>query len=536
MAALENSKESTGAVADYVMRLDLGEDPFTETFSNDYFFVEAGRRQLLEELVHLGRYMDQPIVLSGDAGSGRSTLVNAAISQLHTVMDCCRLSAENLRDPEAIISILSENLHLPVSAGSSLVEFIAALRSTAIVNNEPEPILVIVENADCLLFDCMELLLSLQQQSDGIVHLLLEGDERLLCQLNAAQLPFKQLLLESLSKDETESFLLGLLQSVGFAGETVLDEQQLASLYERTKGNIGEIVTLAPEYLSPETVIQIDGRSLPLPSTHLIVVAVLVVGIVLAYILLTESSEKRALELTVPEQPIARRSKPVALLPIEKSATVKVERDSKVDQPLIKIEKPAKKPIEQRPEEQKPLVVKTQVAEKDASQPKVEAPAVEVQVPTVDAAQIAQASPPQDSPVGDARSVVIEAPKPEVVPVAKPAPAASPKPVAQVSIPPREQRILSLPAGSYMLQLLGARNEANARSLVAKYVDKLPISYFETRLKDRPWFVVVAGPYGSRELAVAGIKQLPAELQRQKPWIRQVSSIQQDIEKNRSAL
>ena len=57
----------------------------------------------------------------------------------------------------------------------------------------------------------------------------------------------------------------------------------------------------------------------------------------------------------------------------------------------------------------------------------------------------------------------------------------------------------------------------------------MTIDYFETRLKNKPWFVAVTGPFGSRQLALEAIKSLPSGLKKQKPWARSVSGVQSDI-------
>ena len=90
-----------------------------------------------------------------------------------------------------------------------------------------------------------------------------------------------------------------------------------------------------------------------------------------------------------------------------------------------------------------------------------------------------------------------------------------------------------MPTSAYMLQLLGTVEERRARNFVKQYVGRLPITYFETRLRNKPWFVVLAGPYDDREAAVAGVGALPQKLQLQKPWVRSVVGVQTDIRKLR---
>jgi DamX protein len=126
-------------------------------------------------------------------------------------------------------------------------------------------------------------------------------------------------------------------------------------------------------------------------------------------------------------------------------------------------------------------------------------------------------------------SVIAEKPSNKTTRVAKPIKFV-PEPG---DISPREQRILNLPVTAYMLQLMGAVDESRTRGLVKKYIGRLPVTYFETRRKDKPWFVAVAGPYDTKEAALTAIKVLPPPLQKERPWARSVASLQQEIRDNR---
>jgi DamX protein len=52
---------------------------------------------------------------------------------------------------------------------------------------------------------------------------------------------------------------------------------------------------------------------------------------------------------------------------------------------------------------------------------------------------------------------------------------------------------------------------------------------YRTDLNGRPWFIVVTGPYPSRNAATAAAEALPTQLRDQKPWPRAVKNIQADI-------
>ena len=88
---------------------------------------------------------------------------------------------------------------------------------------------------------------------------------------------------------------------------------------------------------------------------------------------------------------------------------------------------------------------------------------------------------------------------------------------------------MELAGSDYMLQLMGAIDKQRTEGIVKRYAGRLPVTYFETRHQNKPWYVAIAGPYDNKTEAMAQIMQLPVELQKLQPWARSVASIQKDI-------
>ena len=52
---------------------------------------------------------------------------------------------------------------------------------------------------------------------------------------------------------------------------------------------------------------------------------------------------------------------------------------------------------------------------------------------------------------------------------------------------------------------------------------------FKTIYRNKDWYVLVYGIYSSRIEAQAALKEMPAELNNIKPWIRSIASVQELI-------
>ncbi|MBU2886625.1 AAA family ATPase [Gilvimarinus agarilyticus] len=92
-----------------------------------------------------------------------------------------------------------------------------------------------------------------------------------------------------------------------------------------------------------------------------------------------------------------------------------------------------------------------------------------------------------------------------------------------------ELEILSWSSNSYTLQVLGASQKNSALSYVARQSNSQVLRLFQTERSGKPWYVVLAGVYPDRAAAEAAKQNLPVTQQRAQPWLRQLSSVQQDI-------
>ncbi len=119
----------------------------------------------------------------------------------------------------------------------------------------------------------------------------------------------------------------------------------------------------------------------------------------------------------------------------------------------------------------------------------------------------------------------------------KPPPVASTAPEQPVMGRPgqirREQWLLAQKPSDYTIQILGVRSE---RSLLA-FVNEHQLNrsghaaYYRSRFKGRVWFPLVYGSYPSVDEARGAIAGLPTQIRSMSPWIRKMSIIHSEIQK-----
>lgn len=151
----------------------------------------------------------------------------------------------------------------------------------------------------------------------------------------------------------------------------------------------------------------------------------------------------------------------------------------------------------QEPIQQQPTQQRIDVADQPAVSNKPVAPQVAVDKPT---------APVVDKPV-----------------TTKQQPKVTSKPA--VSQP---KSLQNLPSNNMVLQLSAASKRDGLEQLARKN-NLSQYWIYETRRNNQPWFVLVHGSYASIDEAKRGIKQLPAGIQAQKPWIKPVRQVHQEM-------
>lgn len=159
------------------------------------------------------------------------------------------------------------------------------------------------------------------------------------------------------------------------------------------------------------------------------------------------------------------------------------------------------------------------------------------------------------SELGSSAQQATVAAEPKPAPVKAPEPAPAPKPVVKAPTPKptpkpapakppeltglsaelgyhQEEWILTRAGSEWLMQVALATNEEGARQLLDQ-IGRSKSVYYRADRNGRSVYIVLAGPWASRDAAVAGKMTLPASLRALGPFPRQVSGIQKEITANR---
>ncbi|AGA35116.1 Sporulation domain-containing protein [Thioalkalivibrio nitratireducens DSM 14787] len=149
-----------------------------------------------------------------------------------------------------------------------------------------------------------------------------------------------------------------------------------------------------------------------------------------------------------------------------------------------------------------------------------------------------EAEPPAPAPTPEAAPTA----EPEPAPTPEPAPPPTPAPVPETAPEPRPEVVPAPPAeptglaadrewlgrqnrSHVTIQLVAASDLAAARNYVTRY-ELSGIRYIETRSGGRNFVVALAGSFADRAAAENALRNLPAAVRADQPWIRSLGSVQ----------
>lgn len=89
--------------------------------------------------------------------------------------------------------------------------------------------------------------------------------------------------------------------------------------------------------------------------------------------------------------------------------------------------------------------------------------------------------------------------------------------------------LLQQPGNAYTVQVLGTTDEDALRRVAEDLDVDRELAYFKGRLGDQPWYVLVAGIYGSSGEASDAIAAFPEALRANDPYVRPLDQIQSQI-------
>ena len=498
---------------EYIAALDDADNQQDETLSKTQAFappsLSGSQLKQLELLQHLSLYSELLILVCADKGMGKTFIANALLASRETPDQSLMLEGDFSLTYLDILHNIAQFLDLADLADDiEGIEQQIISRCLQITEEEQGSVLLIVDHAEQLPDEVLEDINQLALLAPNALHIMLLGpkgfDGKLLA-LAEPQAPFHMMDIEPLSEDEADVILLEQFP------EQEWEAEQADFIIKQSAGNPGKILHLANQLLNKTEPLSEASK---FPVTHVTAIVLVALVLIGAYFyqnstpLNTTGSVAEDLQVgTIQAEDVKSNT---GLSQVDDSEIDSSEVDSSDVNGSISTASIQESTIENvaSVDNVAPLA-ETSQAEIAASEE------VDFNFPKSDSAS--DQSVPQE-PIVEAETLTAK----ESVEVGIAASKAQ-KNIYSVN----EQQLMSAPSSAFVIQLFGSFSAKNSKTFLnAHETDGISLLQYEGEYQNKPWHVVIAGPFESKPLALEAFKKLSSRLRDQKPWVRSISDIQ----------
>lgn len=508
---------------------------------NDQAVFYPGRQhgKHLDLLLHLSRYSNLLLTITGPTGSGKTHLKNKLREQLDSGVTAVNLDAGRVGKAPKLLSALESALRLDLPSNADNRLYLEEIRNhTQLLSEDGGSCLLLIDNAEELDQGALNLLLELATTSNDSrrPHLALFGRDELLKRLNDRdnQARFESvghhLPLEAFGEVEARGYLEHRCRSVGL-DHLPLNDNQFRQVFKASHGwpgllNQALINELRESGPSADTATATKKpakkpaapkkkKNRKTPLWPIFGAAVLIAGLVVGFLYYGDFSDDTTVS-------------PTATGLISRSQEL---RQGSVQGPLTESSQVLDE-LERQVEDLPPLEEEVAQDLSASEEAPVDTPDATPPAATDDA--------PFDSP-DDAPPEMTDLSEPvfEPLPLQDAAPEAE-EPEQEVSPEEtdadgfsdaghrREAWLMERPENNFTLQLLASSEEATVSAFINSQDNPEDFAYYRRDHAGSPW-VVVYGDFANRDEAEAARNNLADNLQNLQPWLRRFGSIQSDL-------
>lgn len=515
----------------YIEHLKLDFDPFAPSTASRDFYCNGQRQQLLDQIIEFSLYSNAMIAVTGPLGAGKTTLATNFCNRFSDEAVCVKVTATLFMHQNQFLESLQNVLPRKTTATEdvdSVIEHIC--HYAAELDLEARSLIMIIDDAHELGADVLQLITRLLEKCvDSSIHVLLFGENQLDSLLMStlsddAQERLAVFALEGYASNETMEYIRFKLATAGFARDLPIADSVIGAIHNSSQGMPGAINTMIAEALN--SALQINESEITAPADvardswlstiqpqYWVVAASLVLALTATLIfwdsspstnsggtttvaVSTSNSGSTRIEIPVNLLSVADRSQQ-ALLPEDNAQAVIIEQEQEPE--LLGVNEV----------DQSEAVILEELSQVDDSSAALESESSEALKLQPEQLELAVATPSIEENVLET-TVIEEA-------------------IVLPQVSEFEQHLLQASPQNYTVQLLASHSEVNIKDFIAKLDSDQVSGYFETRLKEKPWFVAVIGNFSDREGASSAIQDLPQSLRSSRPWVRLIAAIQDDI-------
>jgi len=453
--------------------------------------LSASQYKQLELLQHLSLYSELLILFSGEKGMGKTFIAQALIASREEPDQSLMVDADFSLSYLDILHQIAQYIDLAELDDVEVLERQIIQYYEQLVEDDQGSFLLVVDQADQLSNQVLLHLNQLALMQPNALHVMLLATpilEEVLVNLPEPHAPLHVMSVEYLTENESEIILLEQFPEQDWSGE------QVEYMLQQSKGSPGKLMYIA-QRISEGKTLDVKAKA-KFPIAH--AAAILMVASMLVVSFLYKNSQ--SVEVGVEELVVTSPDLVEARIGQSTPGLVESDAEEEIDFNFIE-----------------PVEVSTaneNISDSVGASKAVSSPVLKQQ-------QVATSRLNTDQSRADTDATA-STPSVEPLNVVRAAAAKD-----RIGFSDAEQVLIKADSSTFIVQLFGSYSDKNARIFIQENNDKAGrLLSYRTEHKGKTWFVVVSGPFNSKEAAKKSVGKLPAKLRKQQPWVRSIEPIQ----------
>lgn len=512
----KTSKENRPAYVDYY---SMHRDPFSQQIETDLFYEEPSRKQRLGTLQHLTQFGNELMIVTGPKGSGKTTMLHQFIAISPKLWKYAHIEAKDGLDERKILQQIFRQMGMEFR-GATHNDLLEQMKTEfELLQRKGIYCVMLINDADQLpitaIDKVMEMASLISTVNKPLLRIILFGTDEITKKLSDplleknSSLPQRTMDLPPFTEDQTTQYVMGRLAMAHYLSTDLFTPAVLHKMYAESYGWPARINELARDILltslpknKREPSHGLDTKAFS--ASRLAGLAV-TVSLVISFFIFQDDVIKlidNYSDSGSNDSAMASSSQTSSTLG---KATPTPPNDAA--KPPVKTTNAANLPANTRPATS--LVEKLKQRNPEYL-PKTST--TKTVKPTTSQLKMAIAK-------NTKRYQKIDS---------------TPKYTVSISsIPRKEKWIFEQDTSHYTLQIVAGENLKTIEEFIAEHKLKNDIAFYRSVRKGKPWYGLIYGIYTHKQAAISAINQLSTKLQRLKPWVRSINSVQNDINKTR---
>lgn len=534
--------------------LGLSHNPFFLT--GDAFYPGGQRKRLLDQLSHLSQWSRRSLLVTGVAGSGKTTLFDHLASGMEPKALAAKIHGEVATSRRDVLAAAAQGFGV-AAARDAKADVLDELIRAFVEEQQQEERLCVILVDDTHRLDSRAIDTLLRLSLDCKVRIVMFAEptvSRMVEEIGAnLDIACHETQLIGFGQADVRGYLEWRFEQANYRGRVPFTDAQVETIAKVSSGLPGRIDELAGQELVRLSSGEVEEEESSFPLTHRMLIGMLVVVFGLLYLLVSggddtptpvvEAEELAAAETVV--QPVAgdvvaRSSQDTMLPATEAQAPTNRPNTTPLPDPQdnnqARVSRPALKSAQEIAREKAATAAKLKLEAERLAAAKVaaaeKAAAIEAQRVTKER-KAREAQRLADKVAAEKRKAAAaaqlaeqqkqdreKAQREQDQPLASTTGGASER---------GERWLLQQDANSFTLQLFTLSSAESAARYIGRQADPREFATYTFRRAGKRFHVVVYGLYPSKAAASAASVQLPKSMDVKEPWIRTVGQIQTTI-------